>query len=332
MYRPAISVIIPAYNEEASISQQIDAVRSVLTQEEFIYEIVVVDDGSTDRTADVAQRTGVRLIKNLENRGYGASLKTGILAAQHETIVIIDADGTYPAEEIPNVVAELEYADMVVGARTGEKVHVPLIRQPAKWFLRQLAALIAERPIPDLNSGLRAFHRECVKQYFPVLSNRFSFTTTVTLAYLADDYRVVYHPINYFTRVGRSKIVPWHFMDFIVLILRMSMIFNPLKVFVPQALFFGSLGVIKVLFDFWAGFARNPGVGWSLLLQPVFSTSALLLLFVGLQFMMIGIMADGIIRRIAQHSRPLIPSRARLSVETEAPLLIKEQEYVREAE
>jgi glycosyltransferase involved in cell wall biosynthesis len=289
---------------------------------------MVVDDGSSDQTGREAP---VPSDKNIENLGYGASLKAGILAAKHDIIVIIDADGTYPPEEIPTLVADLEYADMVVGARIGEKVHVPLIRQPAKWFLRVLAERIAEQPIPDLNSGLRAFYRDSAKQYFPILSNRFSFTTTITLAYLADAYRVVYHPINYYPRGGRSKIVPWHFMDFMILIIRMSMIFNPLKVFVPLGLTFGFLGIIKMVYDIWALFARNPGAGWILLLQPVLSTSALLLLFVGLQFMMIGMVADGVVRRIAQHSRPLIPSRARMSVETDSSHPLNEPDYAHEA-
>jgi glycosyltransferase involved in cell wall biosynthesis len=327
MFCPPVSVIIPAYNEEGAIARQVEAVRQVLSTNDIQYEILVVDDGSSDRTGEEALKAKARLIKNIENLGYGASLKTGILAAEHDIIVIIDADGTYPPEEIPNLVAELEYADMVVGARIGDKVHIPLIRQPAKWFLRQLAERIAEQPIPDLNSGLRAFYRDSAKQYFPILSNRFSFTTTITLAYLADTYRVKYHPINYYPRVGRSKIVPWHFMDFMILIIRMSMIFNPLKVFVPLGLTFGFLGILKMIFDMWALFARNPGAGWTLLLQPVLSTSALLLLFVGLQFMMIGMVADGVVRRIAQHSRPLIPSRARMSIETDSSNHLSTSDY-----
>jgi glycosyltransferase involved in cell wall biosynthesis len=331
-YRPAVSVIMPAYNEEGGVAEQIQRVRQTLDASGFAHEIIVVDDGSQDATAQEAMRAGARLLRHTENRGYGASLKDGILAAQHEVIVIIDADGTYPADQIPVMVEKLEKADMVVGARTGENVHVPLIRQPAKVMLTWLAARIAEQPIPDLNSGLRAFRRECARQYFAVLSNRFSFTTTVTLAYLADDYRLVYHPINYYARVGKSKIVPWHFMDFMVLIVRMTMMFNPLKVFVPLALTFGGLGVLKMLYDVWAAFARNPGGGWTLLLQPVLSTSAVLLLFVGLQFMMIGMVADGVVRRIAQHNRPLAPSYGRLDFEEEHPLDNVDERLLPEAE
>jgi glycosyltransferase involved in cell wall biosynthesis len=314
-YKPPVSVVIPAYNEQNAIGEQVKSVRQVLSSHEITFEIIVVDDGSSDKTADEALNAGAQLLHHQDNRGYGASLKTGILAAQYEVIVIIDADGTYPAEYIPEVVAKLDAADMVVGARMGDKVNVPWMRQPAKYFLRKLAAYIAEQPIPDLNSGLRAFRRDCVRQYFPILPNRFSFTSTITLAYLVDDYFVVYMPIDYRRRVGRSKIVPWHFMDFIVLILRLSMMFNPLKIFLPLALFTGALGVLKALYDIAALFARSPSWDWSLLLQPALSTSAVLLIFISLQLLMIGMVADGVIRRIAQHNQPMVPSHRKWNFE-----------------
>jgi glycosyltransferase involved in cell wall biosynthesis len=318
-FYPPVSVIVPAYNEEKAVGQQVNTVREVLSGRDILHEIIVVDDGSHDSTSTAAMKAGARLLRHPENRGYGASLKAGINAASYETIVIIDADGTYPASEIPVMLEKLEHADMVVGSRTGSNVHIPWVRQPAKWLLRILATRIAEQPIPDLNSGLRAFRRECVKQYFPVLSNRFSFTTTVTLSYLADQYRLVYHPINYFPRVGKSKIVPWHFMDFLILILRMSMMFNPLKVFIPLALLMGGLGVLKTVYDVWALFARTPGGGLELLLEPVLSTSAVLLLFVGLQLLILGMVADGVVRRIAQHNRPQAPSHGYMNFEVVLP-------------
>ena len=314
-YKPPVSVVIPAYNEQNAIGEQVKSVRQVLSSHDITFEIIVVDDGSSDKTADEAVNAGAQLLHHPDNRGYGASLKTGILAAQYEVIVIIDADGTYPAEYIPEVVAKLDTADMVVGARMGDKVNVPWMRQPAKYFLRKLAAYIAEQPIPDLNSGLRAFRRDCVRQYFPILPNRFSFTSTITLAYMVDDYFVVYMPIDYRRRVGKSKIVPWHFMDFIVLILRLSMMFNPLKIFLPLALFTGALGVLKALYDIAALFARSPSWDWSLLLQPALSTSAVLLIFISLQLLMIGMVADGVIRRIAQHNQPMVPSHRKWNFE-----------------
>jgi uncharacterized membrane protein HdeD (DUF308 family) len=136
---------------------------------------------------------------------------------------------------------------------------------------------------------------------------------------MADDYRVVYHPINYYARIGRSKIVPWHFFDFLGLILRISMIFNPLKIYLPLAVLFGGLGIIKAIYDVLALFLRSSQDGWSLLLQPVLSTSAVLLIFTGLQFLMIGMVADGVIRRIAQHNRPSAVSYGNQSYDTHDP-------------
>ena len=303
-------MILPAYNEAAAIVSQIEAIERVLRLHAMRHEIIVVDDDSQDRTAELALQAGASVIRHRENRGYGAALKTGIMAAKYDTIVIIDADGTYPADEIPTLVAKLETADMVVGARLGKEVHIPWIRRPAKWFLGWLAASIAGRPIPDLNSGLRVFRRACVKQYFPILPNRFSFTTTVTLALLADAYHVIYHPIDYYQRIGKSKITAWNFTEFTILVLRMAMLFQPLRVFVPLALSCGLLGVLKATFDLFTLFFRTPIYGSSLLYQPVLSTSAILMLLMAVQLLLIGMVADGLVRRIAQHNRPLSPSHA----------------------
>jgi glycosyltransferase involved in cell wall biosynthesis len=306
--RPAVSIIIPAYNEQQGIAGQVGDVQQVMASINLEHEIIVIDDGSEDNTAVEAEKAGAHVYSHDQNRGYGASLKTGIQSASNEFIVITDGDGTYPSEYIPELIQVLENADMVVGARVGEEVSVPWIRQPAKFILRKLAARIAEQAIPDLNSGLRAFRGECIRQYFPILPNSFSFTSTVTLAYMADNYYVQYVPISYRNRVGKSKIVPWHFMDFLILIIRLSMMFNPLKIFLPLALIVGGLGVLKAIYDFAALFARHDAWDVSLFLQPALSTSAVLLLFTGLQLLMIGMVADGIIRRIAQHNRPLVPS------------------------
>ncbi len=229
----SVTVILPAYNEEDAIEAQIEAIQGVLESKDITHEIIVVDDGSTDKTAERALKAHARIIQHTENRGYGAALKTGIMAARYENILIIDADGTYPVDQIPELLKKLEDADMVVGARTGDNVHIPLERRPAKWILGWLANRISGRKIPDLNSGMRAFRKELVKQYFPILPNRFSFTTTITLALIADEYSVVYHPIDYYTRIGSSKITPRNFTEFVMLVFRMSMLFQPLKVFVP---------------------------------------------------------------------------------------------------
>jgi glycosyltransferase involved in cell wall biosynthesis len=310
-----ISIILPAYNEEAAVALQVRSIEKVMQSHGLKHEIIVVDDGSEDTTAEKAMEAGARVQRKPENRGYGAAIKTGILAAEYDTIVIIDADGTYPPDQIPHLVRKLQTADMVVGARTGNEVRIPWVRRPAKWLLGILANRLSGQSIPDLNSGLRAFRRDCVTQYFSILSNKFSFTTTVTLALLADDYRIVYHPINYYQRVGKSKITPRHFVDFSILVLRMAMLFQPLKIFAPLAFLCVLLGILKAAADVVTVFSRAPSIDMSILQQPIMSTSSVLLLLGGLHILLIGMVADGVLRRIGQGSRDLAPSHAVLSHE-----------------
>jgi glycosyltransferase involved in cell wall biosynthesis len=308
-------VILPAFNEEGAVGGSVSEISRVLRKHGIVHEIIVVDDGSSDRTAEQAMHSAARVLRHHKNRGYGAAIKTGIMAARYDAIVISDADGTYPPEAIPSLLRELEHADMAVGSRTGKHVHIPWLRRLPKKFLGWLAARIAGQPIPDLNSGLRAFRRDCVKQYFPILSNKFSFTTTSTLALLADDYRVVYHPIDYHQRIGKSKISPRHFMDFAILILRISMMFQPLKIFVPLAFACLGIGAAKTLFDIFALFLRHAELGWYLLYQPVLSTSAMLFLVTGFQLLFIGMLAEAVVRRLSLQTGYLAPSHALLAIE-----------------
>jgi glycosyltransferase involved in cell wall biosynthesis len=313
-----VSVVLPCFNEQAAVADGVEAIRKVLTEHSITHEIIVVDDGSVDATGAEAVRAGARVLRHHRNRGYGASIKTGMAAARYDTIVISDSDGTYPPEAIPELVRQLETADMVVGSRTGANVQIPLIRKPAKWFINRLAELIAGQRIPDLNSGLRAFRRDCLRQYLPILSNRFSFTTTSTLALLADDYLVVYYPIDYYKRIGKSKITPRNFMDFVVLILKISMMFQPLKVFLPLAFLVLGLGFTKTIFDVWSLWVRNIHVEWSLLFYPVLSTSAMLLTLTGMQLLFIGMLAEAVVRRIVQHTGSQVPSRGVTVLEVSA--------------
>ena len=244
-----VSIVIPAFNEEAAVGAEVRNVRKTLQQAGIEHEIIVVDDGSQDRTAEEAVRAGARVLKSLMNRGYGASLKTGITAAKYDMICITDADGTYPADQIPALLEQLRTADMVVGARVGQNVNIPLVRKPAKLMLGWLAERIAGRKIPDLNSGLRAFRRELAMQYFSVLSNKFSFTTTITLSMLCSNLRVIYTPIHYAKRVGQSSMRPTAFFTFILLVLRIIVFFQPLRVFMPLGGILFALGMAKALYD-----------------------------------------------------------------------------------
>ncbi len=310
----AISVIIPAYNEEDGIINVIDDLNNVLNEAKIEHEIIIIDDGSKDKTIEKARTTNPIVVQHMKNRGYGAALKTGINIAKNEIIVITDADNTYPASQIPKMLEHIQEADMVVGSRQGENVAIPLIRKPAKWILRKLAEYVTGEKIPDLNSGLRIFRRELIMQYLNILSDRFSFTTTSTVAFLSDNYKVMYVPIDYYQRAGKSKIVPWNFIEFMNLVIRLSMLFNPLKIFIPAALFTFVLSAIKFIFDVIMAVEEAGGITFTFLTSKVVSSSVLILWFSGLQILLIGMMADGINRKIAQYSTPKAKSYSRQSI------------------
>lgn len=241
-----VTIVVPAYNEEGGIGGVVE--RLCALDLGVPTELLVVDDGSTDGTAPALVELGKRfpgltVVRHRENAGYGAALKTGFARARHDVVVITDADGTYPESSIVELLERIDDgADMAVGARTGSDVHIPLIRRPAKAFLRRMASFLAGTPIPDLNSGLRAFRRELVLAYRPILPQGFSFTTTITLAALTNGHVVDYVQINYAAREGRSKIRPIRdTLGFLALILRTVLYFNPLKVFYPLAALMGVL-------------------------------------------------------------------------------------------
>jgi glycosyltransferase involved in cell wall biosynthesis len=279
--RPQASIVMPAFNEVESIGDTLAAVKTSLTRSGMSAEIIVVDDASTDGTAEiVAASPDVYLIKHAFNKGYGASLRTGIRRSSSETIVIIDADGTYPAEMIPALVAEIGPYDMVVGARVGEEVHVQMMRRPAKWLLNKLADYVSGTEIPDLNSGLRAFKRELVVGFFRLLPSGFSFTTTLTLAMLTNDYNVLFVPVNYYERTGQSKIRPLRdTINFFSLVIRMVLSFRPLRVFVPVTALFFVLSTIKVLYDIRA-------------YDFHIATSTVVLVTLTFQMLVLGLIAD----------------------------------------
>jgi len=247
----SVSVVIPAFNEAAHVATQIRDVRSVMDTTGWMYEIIVVDDGSDDGTAQRAIEVGggTQVLRHRRNRGYGAALKSGILASRFDWILITDADGTYPCSAIPQLLQAAAGSDMVVGARTGASVKIPLERRPAKAFLRWLASYLAGRKLPDINSGLRLMRKELVERYAHLLPSGFSFTTTITLAAACNDHQVEYVPIDYHARVGRSKIRAHHTYDFTILILRTIVFFNPLKVFIPLGAVLALAGLAKFAYD-----------------------------------------------------------------------------------
>jgi glycosyltransferase involved in cell wall biosynthesis len=282
--KEAVSIIVPAFNEAAVVGQVLDNILNQMSQAGVEYEIVVVDDGSTDGTAEVVAARPVRLIRHGFNRGYGRALKTGIQHSSNPLIVIIDADGTYPPDAVPRLLACMHDHDMAVGGRTGAHVRIPFLRRPAKWFLKKLADYLSGFQIPDLNSGLRVFRRELADRFLAILPNGFSFTTTITLAALTNEYRVRYLPINYYKRTGRSSIRPIRdFLGFFLLIIRLSVYFNPLNVFMPVSGGLLLIGLTKAAIDFYR--------------LGHFGVAAAIVILAALQIALLGLLADLITRR-----------------------------------
>lgn len=253
-----VTIVVPAYNEEGGIDGVVERLCGL--ELGVPTSVLVVDDGSNDGTAaklaELSERFDrLQVVRHPYNQGYGAALKTGFGKAQTDVVVITDADGTYPEDRIGDLLAAIDRgADMAIGARTGDNVHIPLIRRPAKAALRKLASFLAGTPIPDLNSGLRAFRRDFVLRYRGILPQGFSFTTTITLAGLTNHHPVEYISIDYAPRSGRSKIRPIRdTLGFTALIVRTVLYFNPLKVFYPMAgtllLFFIALLVNDIFIE-----------------------------------------------------------------------------------
>lgn len=281
------TIVIPAYNEEMGIGKVLESLKALNEN----YEIIVLDDGSEDDTSQIVKNSvGIRLITHNRNLGYGAALKTGISNACNECIVITDADGTYPNERILELVEMFEKGnfDMVVGARVGKNAKIPLIRRPAKWFISKLANYLTETKIPDINSGLRVMKKNVVEKYLNILPDGFSFTSTITLAMLTNGHSVKYVPIDYFKRNGKSKIRPIQdTLNFIQLIIRTVLYFNPLKVFVPLSLFLVLLAFLLLLGS-WVFTGKPMDVTFGVILMSAVMVIA------------IGMLADLIDKRIGR--------------------------------
>lgn len=247
-----LSIIIPAYNEEKVIGQVVNQIQSVINELGFKYEILVVDDGSGDRTANLAREAGARVIQHPENIGNGAAIKTGIRKAKGNVIVMLDSDGQHPPEDIPRLLEKLGPYDMVVGART-KTSDTDLRRDFGNKIYNALASYVCGRKIEDLTSGFRAIKADTAKKFVYLLPNKFSYPTTITLAVLRSGLSLAYVPIEGKRRIGKSKIkLVRDGMRFLMIILRVSTYYSPLKIFIPVSILmfltgFG-YGLYKVIF------------------------------------------------------------------------------------
>jgi len=282
------SIIIPVYNEEGSMEEIIAGIKKIRSRLKGDSEIIVVNDGSTDNSLKILRRMkGIRLISHEANFGYGKALKTGINNSQGEWIVIIDADGSYPVGDICTLAEYAGSYDMVVGSRTGKKVEIPLFRRPAKWFLNKLANYISNYNIPDLNSGLRIFRKDIAIKFWGLFPDNFSFTATITVASLCYGYNVKFIPINYYKRKGKSSMKPSNFFGFISLIMKMSLFFRPLKIFIPTSIILFVLGILRSLRDFIV----NNSIG----------DLAVIILLSSLYIFFFGLLAELIVKRTDIH-------------------------------
>lgn len=289
-----LTIIFPAYNEEEALGDDLDDTQRAMENTQYRYEIMVVDDGSRDRTAEIAlERPWVRLIQHQHNRGNGAARTTGVRHALGRIVAFSDADRTYPVDQIPAMMAMMDAgADMVIGARRVEAGTLKMLRMPAKWFVRKLAEFMTGTRIPDLNSGLRMQRRDVTQRFLPILPTTHSWVSTITIAFLSASFTVQWLPIDYYPRVGRSTFHPVRdTYNYLMLCVRTVMYFNPLKIFLPLALMLLIGGTVKyVFFDIIWRF--NPD--WGL---PSMPATTLALIVTGLQVLVIGLLADLIVRR-----------------------------------
>ena len=255
---PYVTIVLPCYNEGAHVLQEIDRISATMEASELTYELLCIDDASTDDTLDVlrhAQRQypNLRILPFRRNGGSGTARRIGTQQARGEVVVWTDADMTYENEKIPDLVRILRddpTYDQVVGARTTEEGTHKWARVPAKWFIRKVAERLTNQRIPDLNSGLRAFRREVSLPYLRLLPAGFSCVTTLTMAFLHNHRVVVYEPIAYAPRSGTSKFHPLaDAYRYLLQVLRMVMYFNPLKVLMPVALVLFVVAVGKAVYD-----------------------------------------------------------------------------------
>lgn len=283
-----VSVIVPVYNEINAIESTISQLHETLKKAKLTYELIIVNDGSTDGTGNkLKQIKGLSFIylEHVSNRGYGAAIKTAVRKSTYSNIVITDADGTYPIKEIPRLVADLKDYDMVVGQRAFS--NLPNKTKPAKWFISKVANYVVETKIPDINSGLRAFRRKSFDCFLSIIPDGFSLTTTITLGMFIGGFDIKYVPVEYYVRKGKSKIKPIKdTYNFLRLIFKIGLFLAPLKIFLP---------ISYILFFI--------GVGWGLFswlyLGKFADSSTIIILVSSLQVFLLALIAE-----IVNHRTP----------------------------
>jgi glycosyltransferase involved in cell wall biosynthesis len=242
MMHPAesLTIIIPAYNESTSIAAVVEGLRQLRAG--YIADVMVVDDGSSDRTAEAARQAGAEVLQHPRNIGYGAAIRTGLRRADTEWVMTFDADGQHSPADVQRLWNARADADMVVGARGG-LIHSEYWRMPGKWLLTWTANRLTGRTLPDLNSGLRLMRREIALRYIHLCPAGFSTSTTMTLAFISRGWRVEYVPIQVRSRSGASTVSVATGLETLILVIRLIALFNPLRVFVPASVISAAIGI-----------------------------------------------------------------------------------------
>ena len=234
-----ISVVLPAKNESSAIGETIRAIYSL----EMVDEMIVVNDGSTDNTKEVAESAGAKVVNHSYSKGNGAAIKTGARSATGDIIVFMDADGQHDPKDIPRLLEKIEQGyDLVVGARQkGSQASVG--RGMANILYNNLATYMTEQKVEDLTSGFRAVRAEKFKEFLYLLPNGFSYPTTSTMAFFRAGYSVTYVPIHAAKRIGKSHIQPLKDgIRFFLIIFKIATLFSPLKMFLPIAVLLFMMG------------------------------------------------------------------------------------------
>jgi len=243
-----ISIVIPAYNEEEGIKNVLEELKTYLKKNDIRTEIIVVNDGSKDKTKKILENIkDIKLINHPYNKGYGASIKTGVKNAQYDWILLYDSDGQHKPEYIKELIKYRDNYDMIIGNRKGYKG--PLMRQPGKKLLTWTANYLVQKKIPDLNSGFRLIKKDLFLKFSHIYPNGFSLTTTITLAFFKEGLNIKYVPIRINKRNGKSTIRVFHGLEALITIFRTITLFSPLRIFLPASFFFFLLSLIISVFQ-----------------------------------------------------------------------------------
>jgi len=278
------SIIIPVYNEKKTVNSVLQELKEYLRKKQYQAEIVVVNDGSTDQTGKILEKTNhIKLINHPYNKGYGAAIKTGVENAKYDWTIWYDSDGQHQPKYIEKLIKYRKEYDMVIGARQGYQG--PIMRQPGKKLMRHLAQYLIQRKIPDLNSGFRLIKKSKFNKFTHLFPNGFSISTTITLAFFKQGFNIKYTPITVRKRKGNSSVTVSDGFKAIMLILRMIILFSPLRVFLPVSGSMLILGFVSLNLDIFL-FSKQG--------QPNIGDTTMLLFVSSLFFFFFGLLADQI--------------------------------------